>query len=146
MTTQQKKIIDQLMRLEVLFDKVAILCREIGRYGLFNGQVDYYDGEFKFFPFRENESCIDFVYDPEAYALELSCATYPDGNWYCLLVSEDDQNSVMLGFSTETGDLMEVDPDASGILKMLIREKLKFVVLQEAMIRLMFIFDSFGME
>ena len=25
MTTQQKKIIDQLMRLEVLFDKVAIL-------------------------------------------------------------------------------------------------------------------------
>jgi hypothetical protein len=34
----------------------------------------------------------------------------------------------------------------SGILKMLIREKLKFVVLQEAMIRLMFIFDSFGME
>ena len=146
MTTQQKKIIDQLMRLEVLFDKVAILCRAIGRYGLFNGQVDYYDGEFKFFPFRENESCIDFVYDPEAYALELSCATYPDGNWYCLLVSEDDQNSVMLGFSTETGDLMEVDPDASGILKMLIREKLKFVVLQEAMIRLMFIFDSFGME
>lgn len=110
MTTQQKKIIDQLMRLEVLFDKVAILCREIGRYGLFNGQVDY-DGEFKFFPFRENESCIDFVYDPEAYALELSCAAYPDGNWYCLLVSEDDQNSVMLGFSTETGDLMEVDPD-----------------------------------
>jgi len=30
MTTQQKKIIDQLMRLEVLFDKVAILCRAIG--------------------------------------------------------------------------------------------------------------------
>lgn len=106
----EKRVIDQLMRLEVLFDKVAILCRAIGRYGLFNGQVDY-DGEFKFFPFRENESCIDFVYDPEAYALELSCATYPDGNWYCLLVSEDDQNSVMLGFSTETGDLMEVDPD-----------------------------------
>ena len=110
MTTQQQKVIDQLMRLEVLFDKVAILCRAITKFGLFNGQVDY-DGEFKFFPFRENESCIGFVYDPEAYVLELSCATYPDGNWYCLLVSEDDQNSVMLGFSTETGDLMEVDPD-----------------------------------
>ena len=109
MKEAERKVIDQLMRLEVLFDKVAILCRAIGRYGLFNGQVDY-DGEFKFFP-KENESCIDFVYDPEAYTLELSCATYPDGNWYCLLVSEDDQNSVMLGFSTETGDLMEVDPD-----------------------------------
>lgn len=106
----ERKVIDQLMKLEVLFDKVAILCRAIGRYGLFDGQVDY-DGEFKFFPFRENERCIDFVYDPEAYSLELNCATYPDGNWYCILVSEDDQNSVMLGFSTETGDLMEIDPD-----------------------------------
>ena len=31
----ERKVIDQLMRLEVLFDKVAILCRAIGRYGLF---------------------------------------------------------------------------------------------------------------
>jgi len=39
---------------------------------------------FKFFPFRENESCIDCLnplkrvkfISMEAYALELSCATY----------------------------------------------------------------------
>lgn len=97
----------QLMRAG-LFDKVAILCQAIGRYGLLMDKSIMTES-LSSFRSRENESCIGFVYDPEACHELGKLCDLSDGNWYCLLVSEDDQNSVMLGFSTETGDLMKVN-------------------------------------